>query len=108
MSRSYRKTPIFGNTTCRSEKDGKKRWHKALRAKERVAQALLSPESLDSHMPLHENQVGSIWAMGKDGHNYWQKSSQERTARKFANRQGKTPCERKALQNRFLRKWMSK
>ncbi len=88
MSRSFRKTPIFVHTTCRSERQDKKRWHKDLRAKERVAQALLSPEHLDSHMPLHENQVVNVWSMGKDGRHYWPESSREETARKLADRQG--------------------
>ena len=108
MSRSYRKTPIFGDTTCRSEKQEKKQWHKALRAKERVAQALLSQENLDSHIPLHENQIGNVWLMGKDGHSYWSKSSYEDSAQTWANSQGKTPREREALRNRRLRKWMGK
>lgn len=108
MSRSYRKTPIFGHTTCRSERQDKKQWHKALRAKERVAQGLLSPDAFDSHMPLHENQVGDAWSMGKDGHHYWDASSREDTAVTIANRQGKNPAEREALRNRLLHKWMGK
>lgn len=108
MSRSYRKTPIFGNTTCRSERQDKKQWHKALRAKERVAQAALSPENLESHMSLHENQVGNVWSMGKDGRQYWSESSRKEMARRFADRQGANPKERAALRDRLLRKWMGK
>jgi hypothetical protein len=35
MSRSLRKTPIFGHTTARSEADDKRLWHKRWRASER-------------------------------------------------------------------------
>lgn len=31
MSRSYRKTPIFGHTNAKSEKDDKRIWHKRMR-----------------------------------------------------------------------------
>ncbi|EKE16636.1 MAG: hypothetical protein ACD_10C00882G0001, partial [uncultured bacterium] len=72
MSRSRRrKTPIVGNTTCRSERQDKKLWHQRWRTRERNTLASASPEALSSHLPLSENQVSSVWSMGKDGHSYW-------------------------------------
>ncbi len=108
MSRSFRKTPIFGHTTCHSERPDKKRWHKALRAKERAAQSALSADNMETHTTIHENQVGNIWSMGKDGHFYWSKASRNDTAQTIANNQGKTPEERAALKKRLLSKWIGK
>lgn len=34
MSRSRRKTPITGHTTCRSEREDKKIWHQRWRSRE--------------------------------------------------------------------------
>jgi len=39
MSRSRRKTPIIGITTCRSERADKAIWHQRLRAHERTGLA---------------------------------------------------------------------
>jgi len=36
MSRSVRKNPIMGITTCRSEKEDKQIWHKRWRRRERI------------------------------------------------------------------------
>ena len=67
MSRSRRKTPIVGHTTCRSEREDKKLWHQRWRTHERTALASASPEALCAHLPLLENQVSNVWSMGKDG-----------------------------------------
>ena len=109
MSRSRRrKTPIVGNTTCRSERQDKKLWHQRWRTRERNTLASASPEALSSHLPLSENQVSSVWSMGKDGHSYWPIAHQVVMAERIANRQGRNPQERAALKKRLLRKWMSK
>jgi len=108
MSRSRRKTPIIGNTTCRSERQDKKIWHQRWRCRERNALASASPEALESHLPLLENQVSNVWSMGKDGHSYWPISHQVVMAERTANRQGRSPQERSSLKKRLLRKWMSK
>lgn len=54
MSRSYRKTPVFGNTTARSEKFEKRKLNKKLR-----------------RAPLYQAQnpkrTESNWFWGKDG-----------------------------------------
>lgn len=46
MSRSRRKTPIVGHTTCGSEREDKKLWHQRWRTRERTAwrQASISAE----------------------------------------------------------------
>lgn len=108
MSRSRRKIPIVGNTTCRSERQDKKLWHQRWRTRERSALANASPEALSSHLPLLENQVSSVWSMGKDGHSYWPIAHQVVMAERIANRQGRNPQERTALKKRLLRRWMSK
>ncbi|WP_282811691.1 hypothetical protein [Thauera humireducens] len=42
MSRSRRKTPIVGHTTCHSEREDKKLWHQRWRTSERTALASAS------------------------------------------------------------------
>lgn len=51
MSRSRRKTPIVGHTTCRSEREDKKLWHQRWRTHERTALASASPEALCAGNP---------------------------------------------------------
>lgn len=108
MSRSRRKTPIVGHTTCRSEREDKKLWHQRWRTRERTVLASASPDALDAHLPLLENQVGNVWSMGKDGRSYWPVKRQVATADRIANRKGCNPQERASLKKRLLRKWMSK
>lgn len=108
MSRSRRKTPIFGHTTCRSERQDKKLWHQRWRSRERNALANASPEALASYLPLLENEVSNVWAMGKDGHSYWPVARQILMAEQIATRQGCNPRERAALKKRLLHKWMGK
>ena len=94
MSRSRRKTPKFGHTTCRSERQDKKLWHQRWRSRERTALASASP---DAHLPLLENQVSSVWSMGKDGRSYWPVKRQAATADRIANHKGRNPQERASL-----------
>jgi hypothetical protein len=60
MSRSRRKTPVIGITTCRSERSDKVIWHGRMRAKEREALA-------HGDDPPTVNAVSDVWTMGKDG-----------------------------------------
>ncbi|PKL95422.1 MAG: hypothetical protein CVV18_05565 [Gammaproteobacteria bacterium HGW-Gammaproteobacteria-8] len=106
--KSIRKTPIVGHTTCRSEREDKKLWHQRWRTRERTALASASPDALSAHLPLLENQVSSVWSMGKDGRSYWPVKRQAATADRIANHKGRNPQERAALKQRLLRKWMSK
>lgn len=108
MSRSQRKTPKFGITTCRSEKEDKKLWHQRSRARERTSMTAASPETLMGYLPLLENQVSNVWAMGKDGHTYCPSKEQETMADLVASRLGKNPEEIASLKQRLLHKWMAK
>ena len=108
MSRSRRKTPIVGHTTCRSERKDKKLWHQRWRTRERTAPVSASPDALSAHLPLLENQVSNVWSMGKDGRSYWPVKRQAATADRIANHKGRNPQERASLKKRLLRKWMSK
>ncbi len=108
MSRSRRKTPIMGHTSCRSEREDKKSWHRRWRARERTALASASPEALSAHLPLLENQISNEWLMGKDGRSYWPIARQVAMAARIANRQGRSLQKYASLKKRLLRKWMSK
>ena len=64
MSRSRRKRPICGITTARSEKECKKRWHRAYRRKSKTA---VSSTCVENPVLPDENLVGNPWKMAKDG-----------------------------------------
>ena len=105
---SRRKTPIVGHTTCRSERQDKKLWHQRRRTRERTALTSATPESLSAYLPLLENQVSSVWSMGKDGRSFWPVERQAATTDRIATHKGRSPQERTSLKQRLLRKWIAK
>lgn len=108
MSRSYRKTPIFGITTAESEKEDKKLWHKSFRtkAKNQLKEKTLRNdiEELDTIIDVHEYDVSNSFAMDKEVKKYYPKYRQVFHAKKIADRIGKTVAEKSALQLRYLQK----
>lgn len=72
MSRSKRKTPIFGNGGG-SEKDDKRIANRKLRRK---SKSLLQNFTEDTIMPLL-NEVSNLWDMAKDGKSYWGKATEK-------------------------------
>lgn len=106
MSRSLRKTPIFGHTTARSEAHDKRQWHKRLRAGERGQLASVGPETY--HVTVDRNAVSSTWDMAKDGKYWFGPSRQREVAERIAARRTRLSPERKAFQARVLAKWRSK
>ena len=73
MSRSRRKTPIFGITTATSEAEDKRLWHKRLRAKTRD-QLKAGPED---PIPVDHREVSDPWGMAKDGRRYWKNATKK-------------------------------
>jgi hypothetical protein len=65
MSRSRRKTPIFGMTTAETEKRDKRIANRRLRAHERVAMAS------GAEIVPGIRDVSSVWTFDKDGKRYW-------------------------------------
>src|SRR6218665_2012412 len=108
MGRSRRKTPIVGHTTCRTEREDKKLWHQRWRTSDPTALPRASPNALSAPLPLLENQVSSVWSMGKEARSYGPVKRQAATAARIANHKGHNPHERTSLKKRLLRKWMSK
>lgn len=68
MSRSFRKTPIVGNTTARSEKHDKKEWHQ--RHRHAVRQKLRTIDDLDEYQDIDIRESSNPWSMSKDGRHY--------------------------------------
>lgn len=64
MSRSKRKTPIFGMTTASSEKMNKQKWNKRFR---RISKILIAK---DKEIPVKKQAVSDVWEGNKDGKRY--------------------------------------
>lgn len=108
MSRSRRKTPIMGITTCRSERQDKQIWHKRWRARERTSLNSTSFDELDAYLPILEKQISNVWDMGKDGKQYWAIPNQAVIAELSAQKKGRTTKECLSLKLRQMHKSMSK
>lgn len=108
MSRSEKKTPIFGIAGTRSEKQDKRIWHKRMRVLERTRQSSHADSEMENHLPVRVLEAINIWSMGKDGRLYWGKTEHLSFAIKLANRKAKTAVEIKSLTYRNLHKIMSK
>lgn len=65
MARSTRKNPIFGITTCSSEKFDKKETNKKLRKSTKIV--IMKEKDV---FPIIR-EISNIWNMGKDGKCYW-------------------------------------
>lgn len=71
MSRSRRKTPIFGMTTARSEERDKVQAH---RDERRAVRAAIAE---DADLMPHTREVSDVWGFAKDGKRYrggWKRS----------------------------------
>ena len=109
MSRSLRKTPIFGHAKARSEREDKMIWHQRFRSRERNALAVVArDDNLAEHVTTHFKQVSNPWGMEKDGKSYSSKRLQQAVAERIANRQGRTQRERESIKVRLIKKWMRK
>ena len=63
MSRSRKKTPITGNCKCRSERRDKQEWHSRFRS---AVKQVLAADPIAEIYP-HEDDIGNVWSMAKDG-----------------------------------------
>jgi hypothetical protein len=84
MSRSYKKTPVSGNTGADSDKEGKKIWNKQYRHKSKqvLKSAHNDPELLEDIVLPNGKEMGyDPWHWPKDGKRYlgqWIKNNLER------------------------------
>ncbi|MDR1052562.1 MAG: hypothetical protein LBL39_00140 [Planctomycetaceae bacterium] len=69
MSHSYKKKVAGGNTTCPSEKDEKRLWHKKFRANE-LQKLNINNDFEEQIMPI-VHEMSDPWSMGKDGKNIY-------------------------------------
>ena len=106
MSRSRRKTPIFGYASADSEAHDKRIWHSRMRHRER--QALHSAVDFEAHTTTVRDDVSSTWNMAKDGKHFWPEKSREEMAAWIAERRGGNDQERAAIKRRLIRKWIAK
>ena len=67
MSRSKRKTPIFGHTG-KSEKKDKRIANRIFR---KMTKSRIAKEEFDN-LPFNMNEALNVWAMSKDGKSYWE------------------------------------
>ena len=106
MSRSRRKTPIFGYANADSEASDKRIWHSRMRHRER--QALHSADDYDGRLTTVRDDVSSTWNMSKDGKHWFGEKAREETAEWIAERRGKTDQERATIKRRLIRRWTAK
>jgi len=71
MSRSIRKTKIFGHTTAETEKQDKRRWNRVFR---KVSKNLIR---LEKEAPVKIQGVTSVWDGAKDGKQYYHRASKK-------------------------------
>ncbi len=110
MSRSFRKTPIFGFTTAQSEKEDKRIWHSRFRSREkqRLQQSALSDP--ESHLTTVELDVSNVWSFNKDGRQYFpvkRHAGIAMSSAKFRALHADTKAQQ-ALAKRFLKRTMAK
>jgi hypothetical protein len=67
MSKSRRKTPIFGHTTTRSEKKDKRIANRMFR---RITNSKIRI-GLFEELPYDMDEIFNVWEMSKDGKSYW-------------------------------------
>lgn len=108
MSRSQRKTPMIAVASIGSEKQDKKSWHRLWRRKEKAALKSASPDQLESHQTLKEDDVSDRWNMAKDGKLYWPLPDQTAQAEGIATFLSANPVEKASLKSRFLKRLMAK
>ena len=73
MSRSYRKTPIFGASTSLSDKQDKRYANRAYRrsVNQELDDLKENPELFDEmDLPI-EKEISDPWNFSKDGKRYW-------------------------------------
>lgn len=108
MSRSHRKTPIYGISTAHSEKLDKRIWHKRMRARERerLHYALCAP---DSHLSTEPKEVSNLWSMAKDGRQWWPWHKQiSHAERRFPFIEDRSDAETERLRQREIARQRSK
>jgi len=71
MSRSFKKTPIFGNTKGVSEKLDKRLANRSFR---RTTNTCLAS---GKEPPFNKNQTSDIWGFTKDGKHFWKHAKKE-------------------------------
>lgn len=106
MSRSRRMTPIFGNTTARSEAVDKRHWHKRWRSHQRDQLACLDLEA--DLLPVHRQAVSSTWDMAKDGKQWFAPYRQREAAKRIAASRSQEELERRALEARIMARFRAK
>ena len=104
MSRSQRKTPIFGIARG-SEALDKRLWHKRWRARVRDRLAVLPPG--DDFLDVPRNAVSDPWSMAKDGKRLVRQESVIANADAALRRLRPGP-EREARRLRLIARWKAK
>lgn len=86
MSRSRRKTQIIGYSGSGvSERSDKKRWHSAMRARERdeLSKIKSGYSDADNHITKIKDDIISSWDMVKDGKGYFGRMEDREFYRKY-------------------------
>jgi hypothetical protein len=76
MSRSHRRTPIFGNAKAGSEKDDKRRSHGSFRVRQRAQMAAGEDVVIE-----RQREAMNPATMSKDGRHWWKGASEKDMAK---------------------------
>lgn len=71
MSRSVRKTKVFGITTAETEKQDKRRWNRTFR---KICRKLIR---LEKEAPNKIHSVTNVWDGAKDGKRYFRNATRK-------------------------------
>jgi len=71
MGKSYKKVPISGFTTARSEKEDKRILNRILRHKVKASLKSKDIEELEMFLEPKKDEVMDKWSMSKDGKKYY-------------------------------------
>lgn len=99
MSRSRRKTPVYGYSTAESEAADKHIWHRRWRAHERDRLSTLPTDF--EHMTTLRNEVSCRSVMAKDGRCWFGWKQQEQQAKRIIGRD-RPAHEREKMRTRYL------
>lgn len=80
MAHSYKKSPITGTTTAKSEKFDKRKINRIIRHKVRTTMKTTDLKELEEFLEPTKDEIMDVWNMQKDGKINWKGTDFEKKA----------------------------